>query len=142
MDADAAGGAEDEELSDSLRLEPDIELEPGVDLKADLGLATGEEEGAAAEAAAETTVAQSLELENIEVAPPPVTVAAGTTVVENSVTSIRADDLGFEMIEKAEAAGAATAVSSGSGGGGGNGPPVEETGKAARKGWPWAWGRN
>lgn len=110
-----------DELSDSLRLEPDIELEPGVDLKADLGLAVADE----SVVAMSTTMAVPVEHES--------GVSAGG----------KADDLGFEMIDKDEAAGAALNAEGSERGT--DRSPVDSapvSGKAARKAWPWIWGRN
>ncbi|CAM9524393.1 unnamed protein product [Ectocarpus fasciculatus] len=98
----APGGGE-EPLSESLDLATDLELEPGIDLKADLGIVTNAP--AAAAPAAATAV----------------------TEVEDSGRAEPADNLGFEMIEKAEV------VESGAGTG--------ANGKT-RKPWPWAWTRS
>ncbi|CAM9917998.1 unnamed protein product, partial [Laminaria digitata] len=115
-------------LSESLKLEPDFELEPGVDLKADLGIAP----------AGKGTTATVPGVEHREAAGEGE--GGGDSGVEIG-TSGRSEDLGFEMIEKAEAVGAAVGA-----GGGGTPPEVARNaapgGGKARKGWPWGWSRS
>lgn len=117
---DAAAGEGEEPLSDSLRLEPDFELEPGVDLKADLGLG----EAASGLEQREAGVGAGMEEHD--------PLADGG----NDATTARADDLGFEMIDRAEAVAAAVGAGSSAGG------SSASVGGKGRKGWPWAWGRS
>lgn len=123
--AEVDGG--DGRLSESLTLEPDFELEPGVDLKADLGLAVADEAMEAgfhhSEAGEETGEGDGDQLP----------VDGGDEISAGE----RSDDLGFEMIDKDEAVGAAAGAGSlRTGNSGAIG------GAKARKGWPWAWGRS
>ncbi|CAM9739118.1 unnamed protein product, partial [Ectocarpus sp. 6 AP-2014] len=111
----APGGGGEEPLSESLDLATDLELEPGVDLKADLGIVTN---APAAAAAAGTAVT---EVEDGGCG------GAGASAVGDSGRAEAADNLGFEMIDKAEVVGS----------GAGTGP----NGKT-RKPWPWAWTRS
>lgn len=130
--AEGAEGAE-EPLSESLRLEPDLELEATTveSLKADLGLPTITTGGENASMGFEMN-----EAGEGEVVPSDEPASEGVdSVVGNSG---RADDLGFEMIDKAEALGAAPAVDVGAAPTGVDGA----NGKVARKVWPWAWGRS
>lgn len=131
----AANGSESGEsgekvlsLSDSLRLETDFELEPGVDLKADLGLpivATGD--GAPGFHTIMAIEGKGKESEE------PLVEGNDSTVILNS--SSRPDDLGFEMIEKEEAVLACAGETlTGAGGEAGSGK--------TRKGWLWAWSRS
>ena len=124
-----SGDGADGPLSESLKLEPDFELEPGVDLKADLGIAP---------ACNGTTTVPGVEHREAGGG------EGGEPRVDSGVefsTSGRSEDLGFEMIDKAEAVGAAA-------GAGGEGTPPEVASDAllgggkARKGWSWAWGRS
>lgn len=156
-----AGSTETDELSDSLRLEPDIELEPGVDLQAELGLAAvadyaGFESVAAANYEGDDGVPTVGSLEDIALtsvdSDVPLLVSATTSGVvaakgRESAMSASVLDLGFEMIDKDEAAGAATAAAAAGGSGASGASGVTrgmgaKSGKTSRKSWAWAWGRN
>lgn len=114
----------------SLRLEPDIELEPGVDLKRDLGLEdlaltadievdSGEEMGATVGSQVEAVGSAPVDHEGVDVA-----VDAST----------RPDDMGFEMIHKDEVIGAAVTdrvIST----------LAAKGARASHKAWAWSWSR-
>ncbi|CAN0214315.1 unnamed protein product, partial [Hapterophycus canaliculatus] len=136
---EASGSDEQEALSESLDLKPDLELEPGVDLTADLGIVTNI---AAAAAAALTT-------EGIPECDAADTLSAGGDIGVSG-RSEAADNLGFEMIDKAEVVGAAAAAAAAASSsssttpsavGAGSDSGAASTGKF-RKGWPWAWTRS
>ncbi|CBJ28629.1 expressed unknown protein [Ectocarpus siliculosus] len=111
----ARGGGGEEPLSESLDLATDLELEPGVDLKADLGIVTNAPAAAAAAATAVTEVEDGG------------CGGAGASAVGDSGRAEAADNLGFEMIDKAEVVGSGAGT-------GANGK--------TRKPWPWAWTRS
>ena len=121
-------GGEEDALSDSLRLEPDFELEAASveGLKADLGLPTAQDEGDEDGSAAE--VLGSGKRGGI----------GGMGDDDDIVTDDRVDDLGFEMIDRAEALAATT----------GTGDAARASGSAGswggkvRKGWSWSWTRS
>lgn len=124
----AAEGGEDDALLDSLRLEPDFELEAAsVEcLKADLGLPTTADEGDYEDDV--TGVFMDCTEDG------GVNVGGG----DDEGASGRADDLGFEMIDRAEALAAPattddTVLPLGS---------AVSKGIRGRKGWSWSWSRS
>lgn len=135
VENDTGAGDVGEELSDSLRLEPDIELEPGVDLKAELGLgvvgdvATELEDMALASDGSSSTAVE-VEVEG--------KVVGGVDKCDVVGTGGHSGDLGFEIIYRDEAVGAALGDASN---GSADGSPGTGGGRATRKSWPWAWGR-
>lgn len=113
------GEGEDDALVDSLRLEPDFELEAASIecLKADLGLLTTADEGEFDENAVTGCTEDG-------------GVSGGGG--DDNETSGRSDDHGFEIIERAEALAAPVTVDD----------AVVSKGTSGRKGWSWSWSRS
>lgn len=118
----AEGGEEDDALVDSLRLEPDFELEAAsVEcLKADLGLPTTAEEGDFDDNAVNGVFMGCMEDGGVN---------GGSG---DDGASGRSDDLGFEMIERAEVLAAPVTTDD----------AVVSKGTRGNKGWSWSWSRS
>lgn len=142
-DGERDGGDEavDEPLSASLDLEPDLELEPGVDLKADLGLPVV---NSTAVGPMVSDTATCFEPNEASIEEPAGTVVSDPTsaTATAAASAGRSDDLGFELIEKAEAVGAAVAATVGKADSLGTTDGSNGSGGKARKGWSWAWSRS
>lgn len=137
-DGTAVPASSEGDLIDRLRLETDLELELGVDIKADLGLedvSLGNE--FSADAGTEPEVGGGVAGVAVGSAPAIYDGGADAAAFEEDLAGPggRPDDLGFEIIHKDEVSGASPRD--------GELPSSDSRGgRNSRRGWPWSWSRS